>query len=439
MALGEAGQQWRHLKYLSTRLATHYLDLTALDTGGTRPVITPKLSFGLVSVETPISRSGAPFDEENPFQVAQRLEEKLRGSYAELGDEGASRRVGKGQLVRAKLLFQPAHLQIQGYEVVHPTVEPYYVVAFTCVERVPGLGRVFIGLVGSEYNLLEMPGDGIVGARSASDAEGLYDMIQYTKESAYGYDILDYKLERERKSFKDAPERERFRDVAAAFQGFAIQSVPRLYDVLFEVNHLARDIELDSLGSRIDGAGHVDLALLGAPIWVREITDRDLLSSMEIFGGPGYLEETFDKLDEELRSLIRDEGHQVAWRPESDEDWAHLRIWAAAWARRVGPEEKSLVWRPPRHQLGGLRWGGQKEYLEEAGPRGWVLHSWNQDACLLTAEGEMYKIYAHGDDAFWPGDRKPAPMKRGSRESRGVVQTTIQSVARWLLPFERER
>ena len=128
-------------------------------------------------------------DRANPFAVARALDEQLAGTYVNLMDQPNPRHIGNGALVKASLLFQPAHLQVQSYELVTPSRDPYFVVAFSSLDFVPGLGRVFIGLVGSERNLLSLPGDGIVGARAASDSDGLYQMIQYTKEIADAHDI----------------------------------------------------------------------------------------------------------------------------------------------------------------------------------------------------------------------------------------------------------
>lgn len=60
-------------------------------------------------------------DRANPFAVARALDEQLAETYVNIMDQPNPRHIGNGALVKASLLFQPAHLQVQSYELVTPS------------------------------------------------------------------------------------------------------------------------------------------------------------------------------------------------------------------------------------------------------------------------------------------------------------------------------
>ena len=338
MALTPEGERWRHLKYVSMRLAKSYLDvIEATDTAASLGLKASGEVLPGVNLDADLSPPSKRVDRTNPVAVARALDEQLANTYVNLAERPDPRRISSGTLIKASLLFQPAHLQVQGYELVTPTRDPYFVVAFSSLDFVHGLGRVFIGLVGSEHDLLSFPGDGIVGARAASNSDGLYQMIQYTKEAADGPDIDPERLSTEHRRYGNATLEDRIQAVAETFNGFALSAAPRPMDVLFEVHHVARDVDLEALRVRTDGGGRVGLALFGAPIWIREATDRTLLSSADVVEDVGSVHETWEQFDEELRRSIRDERHATTWKADHATDFRLLGQWAVAWAKRVCP------------------------------------------------------------------------------------------------------
>jgi hypothetical protein len=309
---------------------------------------------------------------------------------------------------------------------------------FSSIDLVPGIGRVFIGLVGSEHNLLDLPGDGTIGARSASDAEGLYSMIQYTKEQPDGPDISADRLERDLPSYyMKATDEQRIQAVASTFNGYAIQSAPRPTEVLFEVHHVARNIDLEALRLRTDGGGHVDLALFGAPLWIREATDREYLSIADVLAGPGGIEARWESFDEELRRHVRDAHHATVWTPDTDDDWRHFGRWAAAWSQRVAAGPTPLMWTPKRYRLLGLEWGEPRDVPVRFGVDGWLASDWDQDQYLVSLSGDIYPVWTQDDAAIYNQPTHPQRLAWDSDDVQPAARAIFLSSTRQLLPFAR--
>lgn len=438
VALGSEGDRWRQLKYLSGRLAKKYLDLHEATGKSKTPsgdiTYTPSevpgasVSFRLPSRDRVIDRS-------NPYMVARALDEILVGTYIDFSQSVIANMVTKDSLVKATLFFQPAHLQIQGYELVHPTQEEYFVFATTSIDHVPGIGRVFIGLVGSEQNLIAYPGEGLIGARAASDAAGLYSMIQYTKEE-HDIDISPDRMAQDLSSrYEEATDEQRIQAAAEAFRGFAIQSAPRPTEVLFEVHHVARNIDLDALRLRTDGGGHVDLALFGAPVWIREATDRNYLSAADVVEGPGGIEERWEVLDEELRKLIRDPFHSPSWTPRGEQDWGQFGRWAAAWASRLRAEPTPLFRHPKRFRFFGLEWGEELDEPVKAGVDGWPATGWSTSGYLISRGGGIYRCWLQDERAVHPKSTRPEPLRWDDRRAEEAADVILRDITAWLLPF----
>jgi hypothetical protein len=440
MATDTELQKWRHLKYVSMRLARRYLEW--LEGASSRvPISTSlKIPFGEVGeVSLDTSPEGLQSAMNNPYLAARVLDDRLRDVYLDLTRPGVRpERVVAGVLIKAELLTQPAHLQVQNYELVHPTVDPYYVVAFAVVDRLPSLGRVFIGLVGSERNLLSMPGDGTIAARSASDSRGLYEMIQYTKEA----DAIDISPEDYHNEFsvayEDVTEDERLRLAAEAFSGFHLQHAPRPMEMLFEVHHVVRDIELESLDLHQFGKGRMSLAVIGAPVWVRESTDRTLLSTQDMVSGPEEVEALWVRLDESLNAAIRDATVEVDWVPGSAEEWRHFGEWAVAYSKRVGPDLLELVFEPAKHRVLGREFGGPSGSVESTGANGWLTSYWDV-AYFLSEAGELYVAVERDGAAFYVASSygRPAPIAWDDPEARTVVEAMVDRLVTWLTPFGR--
>lgn len=456
MVLNEEGERWRHLKYVSFRLAGQLLDLLRdTESNGRLSKVGIELKpseFVSVAVER-----GAKAKEfgGTAVAVARALEVGFRGTYVDLSGHSDAQAITKNQLVKATLLFQPAHLQIQNYDLVHPMRDPYYVVGWSSIDRVPGIGRVFVGLVGSEHNLLSLPGDGTKGAgHTASDAEGLYEMIQHTKEEAYGEDIKEWRLKNDLPShYRDATDAERLKAVASAFAGYDVQSAPRPTEAFFQVHYVARNVELDALAPHTDGAGKVDLAIFGAPIWVREATDRELLSVADILNGTGSVDEKWEVLDEELRRHLRDERYTSEWTPQSDDEWRHLGRWAVAWATRVGPETTRLLWLPRRRYFFGIFQGSQVDEAVQSQIEGWLAHDWDTDGYVLSEAGEVYPVYLkmsarlgstaptrdRNDEVIYQPNTDLLPMAWDDEDAGEAASMILLSVSRWLLPVADRR
>jgi hypothetical protein len=372
----------------------------------------------------------------NPILAARVLDERLRDIYLDLTQPGVSAdSIVAGVLVKAELLMQPAHLRVQNHELAHPTIEPYYVVAFAAVDQVPGLGRIFVGLVGSENNLLSLPGDGTIAARSASDARGLYEMIQYTKEA----DAIDISAEDYRHEFhpyEDVTEEERLRLAAEAFSGFHLQHAPRPMELLFEVHHVVHGMELESMSLHQFGKGRMSLAVIGAPIWIRESTDRTLLSAEEMQSGPKRVDALWDRLDEQLNAAIRDPTAHADWVPRSAEDWRHFGEWVTAYSKRVGPDLVDLTFEPSKYRMLGRDFGGPAGFLESTGIRGWLTNYWGI-GYFLSQQGEIYFASERDNAAFYVGSSfgTPAPIAWTDTEVPVVVETLMVRLVTWLTPF----
>ena len=436
---GDGGiDKWRHLKYVSTRLASYYLQLLeagAEDESGPRHFRAPLNGYGGFSKPPePIYPNLAT---QNPIQAAKLLDSGLAETYLDLSHADQSRSIASGRIVKASLLMQPAHLQIQNYELVHPSVEPYYTVSFTSLDRIEGVGRVFIGLIGSERNLLELPGDGRIGARSASDARGLYEMIQYTKETI-DVDIDKWNLDHEFPArYQDATERQRICLAAEAFDGFGIRVAPRPMEVLFEAHHVARDIDLEELGLRHFGEGKLALAIVGAPIWVREATDRTLLSVEDILVGPEKVDELWRLLDEELRKSIDDVFYRSSWAPSTADDWQHFGEWAAAWSKRVGSDPVRLSYFARKYRFFGQEFGPHTFNVTDSGIIGWRTNE-SGIGYLISEAGEIYHVGISEGETVNVGGEGAGPPQRmmwSDLSADDAASAILVRITSWIVPF----
>jgi hypothetical protein len=455
--MNEEARRWRSLTYVSLRLAKNYLDLlTATKPEGFLSKLGLTLKFDeVLSVGVDKGLSPRELSTDNVFAIARALDEGLRGTYIDLTTGVDPGTVTKGRVVKATLLFQHAHMQIQNYDLVHPMRDPYSVVGYSSIDYIEGIGRVFVGLVGSQYNLLSWPGDGSRGAgHSASSAEGLYEMIQYTKEKAYGEDINQRRLDRDLPPYyHDASDAQRLRAVASTFKGYDVQSVPRPVEVLFEVHYVARQVDLEALAPHFDGGNRVDLAIFGAPIWIREATEQEVVSPTDDLSDVGGVEERWVALDEELRHHITDKDYFSTWVPSCADDWRHFTRWARAWATRLWPHTEDLLWRPRERRLFGLLKGDGIGVPVPSGIRGWYVHDMSDFGFLLSLDGGLYPAHARSaqhipgiltlpsehDVVIYNLDGDPEPLAWDQEDVGEGVAAIFKSLTRWQLPFSDRR
>jgi hypothetical protein len=130
--------------------------------------------------------------------------------------------------------------------------------------------RVFVGLIGSAHNLLNLGVASLVShtqGRTPSDIDGLYDLFHEIREREDAR-VNTYRVDSNRRM----TDLQVARDTMSLAQGSPGDGPPRGVEVLFKRHHppLTRNISLDD-----DFLAPYNLVLIGAPVWVREIPTSD--------------------------------------------------------------------------------------------------------------------------------------------------------------------
>jgi hypothetical protein len=141
-------------------------------------------------------------------------------------------RVPTGRYVRLRMHLQTQKVPLGTWEDAHN----HPIAAFVGYERLPGLGSIFVGLVGSASNYQHhLPGGQPSTAnRTPSDARGLYDIIQQTRELDSDPEISRHWRDR---ADDFASDEERFDDAANLFNACKLYAPSRLLEALIEVHH----------------------------------------------------------------------------------------------------------------------------------------------------------------------------------------------------------
>ena len=160
------------------------------------------------------------------------------------------------------------------------------IATFTASETIPGIGRVFLALVGSGSNFLGRPPSlKSTALRTPSDIYGLYDIVndclEATDDPILRPDVLRSEIER---LGSDSDERW-FHKAATALITTSTSVMPmERVDVLFKPHRVLYDVDLDHWGMRggdrmssisSEPLERYDIAIIGAPLWIAKSVAAD--------------------------------------------------------------------------------------------------------------------------------------------------------------------
>jgi len=161
-----------------------------------------------------------------------------------------------------------------------------------CREALPGLGRVFLALVGSGSNFLGRPqGRQSAALRTPSDAYGLYDIVNECLEANDDPTLRPEILRQELDMLGSKRDDRWFQEVATTLIAKSTSIMPmERVDVLFKPHRVLYDVDLDRWGMRgtdlvpgvreLPGAAAEPLeryavAVIGAPLWIAKSVAAD--------------------------------------------------------------------------------------------------------------------------------------------------------------------
>jgi hypothetical protein len=227
-------------EYISHRLTTESVQQDEASKPRTKTSISLSLKF------LTIGREATPPDFSNRYDLAARATEAVVGLTGSLA--------APGDYIRDCLSLQFCRPAIHiGFEPPNQVVSGLF-----ADEDVPGLGRVFVALFGSVTNLKGWRRkEAYDSDRHPSDAAGLYEILQASLEP------LDSTVDPEELVYEQ--ELSEWDSIDAAY-GIVYRHEkilrPKGRFEFLAVNHVyATDITL--------GKDHYEVALLGAPVWVR--------------------------------------------------------------------------------------------------------------------------------------------------------------------------
>jgi hypothetical protein len=235
---------------------------------GLKVSLTGSIPIGPVSPGVSVESSSRSVDYTNYYELAKRATAAVSDHTGWLAGDKPDR-IPTGPYVRAKIFLQAQKvslpLTVWEKRYNHP------IAIFAGTETVPGVGRVFVGLAGSALNFLHVHGGGpSMATRTPSDAVGIYDIIQQsrelTKEGILEPGISASHLDRE--AFYCYDEETRFQEALGLFDGCGLWKPSSLLEMLIRVHHVGTDIDLNVYTSDGYKVKPFDLVLLGAPVWV---------------------------------------------------------------------------------------------------------------------------------------------------------------------------
>jgi hypothetical protein len=230
--------------------------------------LTGSIPIGPVSPGVSVESSSRSVDYTNYYELAKRATAAVSDHTGWLARDKPDR-IPTGPYVRAKIYLQvqkvPLPLIVWEKRYNHP------IAIFAGMETLPGVGRVFVGLAGSASNFLHVHGGGpSMATRTPSDAVGIYDIIQQsrelTKEGILEPGISASHLDRE--AYYCYDEETRFQEAVGLFDGCGLWEPSNLLETLIRVHHVGTDIDLNVYTSDGYKMKAFDLVLLGAPVWV---------------------------------------------------------------------------------------------------------------------------------------------------------------------------
>lgn len=432
-------ERWKSLVYLSKRLSDDWMNRHALRARRGAKV-QAEVGFDLSMLGAPvngkIATQHSPLDEANPFLRALAVDEALSTEYSIMDFDQAPASLQPGDLVRVSILFQFAELRLWGgHSLSNPQDGDYHFLAYAGIDTVRDIGRVFVGLTGSAHNEIRSGYERKPSWRTASDARGLYEMIRYTAEPNEAARIEPDALESEWQEFRQSTAAERIKLIADGFRGYGIKSVAQPFEVLMEVHHVATQVDLQLRDHGFAAHDVADLAICGAPIYIRTVDDDSWLGLDALIAGGTVSRGLRDQLNAELydcrpHRLFLD-PRPAAWAAESEEMWAEFCQWAFIWCRRIAPTPAGLWWWRPRRSLFGFRFGDQEIPGVVTDIAGWPIG----ERYFLSTSGHVYETYNADDRAQWTDRTAPIPLKFGEEDAQEAIAQTFEILASWLRPF----
>lgn len=237
-------------RYISRRLTREIADQYL----AAAPAVKAKLSVDLKWIKAELEQK--PVDAANYRSLARLATEAVSDNTGTLD--------APGEYIRTKLHLHSQKINVlSGWE----KENNHEIAAFCGIEVVPNVGRVFVGLVGSAYNLTESLNPATSTApRTPSNAEGLYKILQECLEEedpAISANALSF----EKRYLKPGSDGW-FDEVVRLFVGARLSRRHELLDVLIDVHRIGykQDLDLEYFDGRPIGA--VDVVVIGAPVWV---------------------------------------------------------------------------------------------------------------------------------------------------------------------------
>lgn len=455
---------WR---YISKRLVR---ETVQADEAGRSVDFSGSIGFGGV---TGSAQRRAP-DYGNVFDLAVRATRILEPRTTTLVDT----RLTPGSVVRATVNLHEANLNVWRKWDRNDVVE---VASFVAQERYQW-GRVFLVLVGSAHNWTLDTATVTSTGRPASDARGLYELIADALE--------DENAGLQKLADRDRHEREsgaqyRLGEAVTALSGSPFYAPRHPREVLFVVHDLQRLVELpirDGRGQRLE---EFALAIVGAPIWIRDAPPEQFLPdergarayqlAREGIPGPQAIAPTYTYDPATLRqiwsqspalsyspqwqewdrlaSILVDEwmgsrGETAESAPEevaeqlrdllqTSDDWSNLTRWFSDQAQSFGGWATELHVHPRRKILW---WKYDDDSYVPSGLYGRPIRAWNtgahlNDEALVMTDGRVVPVM--GEGGFVDGDGDVSSV--GVENSFPWAMSMIWQAARWrVAPFGRD-
>lgn len=223
-------------------------------------------------------------DYTNLYDLARRATQAVTDNTSRLNDNPSADASILGKYALIRMWMQSQKLSLGNWE----EINNHDVAAYVGIQNLPGIGPTFVGLVGSASNYIGAVGNAVSRAkRTPSDAMGLYDIIEATREmrlvvNADGDALVadgsiepaaqQWLMDREHKYYdSDLDDKARFEGVTNVFWASNMNGPSRYVEMLVKVHYKASDVRLglDDVDGRIQG--NVALGIIGTPIWVRTL------------------------------------------------------------------------------------------------------------------------------------------------------------------------
>lgn len=303
-------------QYISKRLVT---ETVQAEQAVRRVNVTGSASFGGLGGTT----EARDPEYTNVFELADRTTEIVKSRVRSIDDPGLK----EGDIVRGVFNLHEADFAVWLNWGRNDTTE---VASFVVAERYPW-GRVFIGLFGSAHNwTLDATTRSHTG-RPASDARGLYELLAAEAIDGSEANSRFAALVSEDRAAREEQEVGRFDSVLSSIAGSPFRANRHPREVLFvvhDIQHSARLRLEDTNGRRL---GAFDLAIIGAPIWVRDAPasafapNADGLRPYQLGSGhvpspqvvaPTYFRDPITRRD--IWSAAPAHGHTEGWQTWDD-------------------------------------------------------------------------------------------------------------------------